>query len=608
MHTRDLAATYREAHNIMRNVDGLQPQEAFDELLKYLFFKQNYEHLEPDPKDITIKDIRSLFSSYLGKANSWSSEIWRERKIYLSDACLEDVHKLLFPISFVEINYDVRSHALREFMSSELRKGLGIFLTPDEVVSSIIKFLNPNENTRVYDPACGSGTFLIEYLNHIKGNNAVTVHGGDKSARMLLLADLNLGHFDGVNFDKNLEDSLKSNTQKEEFDMVVTNPPFGVMLDARDYNFLNYSTCLDAKGYPLKKQSSEIVFIEKCFQHLKPGGDLAIVIPKSIATNNSLSHARQSLSKYGYIYGIMSLPPETFASTGTQTTTIVIFAKKYLNEKDRDDENAILYANIKNVGFDSTGRSKDGSQLLNFAHEMKKVDGGKSSEYIEKINALKKKDSFSLLENIFIKKLDNNSGILLSDLCTHIGTGKTPARSAYAEDGAFLIKVGNLSGSGINWEARDRNFVSVVEMEKRKQARKPLTLQEGDILLTSSAHSPVYIAKKSDIFVGVPSFLDSPLISFVGEVMLVRADKSKICPYLLLAFLRAPSTVATIQNMVRGQTAHLHANDLGQLIVPKKLMDKDSIYYKVAEVIKRQTSLSNEMNFLISEQNRLLAS
>ena len=40
---RKLASIYRESHNIMRNIDGLQPQEAFDELLKYLFFKQNYE-------------------------------------------------------------------------------------------------------------------------------------------------------------------------------------------------------------------------------------------------------------------------------------------------------------------------------------------------------------------------------------------------------------------------------------------------------------------------------------------------------------------------------------------------------------------------------------
>ena len=42
----DLAGLYRRAHALMRNVDGLQPQEAFDELLKYLAFRQHEEAIE----------------------------------------------------------------------------------------------------------------------------------------------------------------------------------------------------------------------------------------------------------------------------------------------------------------------------------------------------------------------------------------------------------------------------------------------------------------------------------------------------------------------------------------------------------------------------------
>ena len=273
---RELASIYREAHNKMRNVDGLQPQEAFDELLKYLFFKQNYEVSMPiaeKPTNPTIAEVKKLFSGFLGKTNSWSSEIWREKKFYLSDACLADVHKLLFPIEFKKVNYDVRSHALREFLSSDLRKGHGIFLTPDDVVKAIVSFVEPREKDKILDPACGSGTFLIECLNYFSGNKKVEVFGNDKSARMLLLADLNLGHFDKVKFSKKLSDSLKSALFENSFDTVLTNPPFGVSLDSRDYDFSNYKVCVDSSGYPLKKQSSEIVFIEKCFKMLKPGGN-----------------------------------------------------------------------------------------------------------------------------------------------------------------------------------------------------------------------------------------------------------------------------------------------------------------------------------------------
>lgn len=608
---RELAKIYREAHNIMRNVDGLQPQEAFDELLKYLFFKQNYETSKEAQKQttkISANEVKKLFSSYLGKNNSWSSKIWREKKFYLSNTCLADIHELLFQISFKDINYDVRSHALREFLSSDLRKGHGIFLTPDGVVAAMVEFMKPTEETRVLDPACGSGTFLIETLNHIQDAKKLEVFGNDKSARMLLLADLNLGHYPKVKFSKRLSDALKEDPFKGKFDLILTNPPFGVTLDSRDYNFKTYKTCIDTHGYVQKKQTSEIVFIEKCLQMLKPGGKLAIVIPKSIATNNSLSQARHALSDYGYIFGVMSLPPETFASTGTQTTTIVLYIKKYKNNSEANQKNKIAFANIKNVGFDATGRTRDGNQLPVFPELMRMaVDSGIEKDFVYIFGSNKKADSFDFLEEIFIKQANPVAGVKLSELCEYIGTGKTPARKAYSESGTFLIKVGNLTGAGIKWEARDRNFISDDELAKRISSKRPLILKSGDILLTSSAHSPVYIAKKSDIYTGTPEFLSEKKVSYVGEVMLIRVKKEKISPYLLLAFLRSAKTIDQIQNMVRGQTAHLHANDLSQLIIPNEVFKKGSIYQQASEIISKQAKLNEEMNRLVSKQNRLLA-
>ncbi len=605
--TRELARIYKEAHNMMRNVDGLQPQEAFDELLKYLFFKQNHEVVTKDIKPITYETVRKLFTNYLGKTNSWSSEIWREHKIFLSDECLSDIHDLLFPIDFSKIGYDVRSHALKEFLTPDIRKGLGIFLTPDDVVSAIIDFIPNNLKLKVIDPACGSGTFLIEYLKKLNTKNKTEIYGIDKSPRMLLLADLNLGHFPKVTFNKSLTDSLRNTEKKDKFDVIFTNPPFGVSLDARDYDFSCYLSCKDKNGYLLKKQTSEIVFIERCLQKLKPSGTLAIVIPKSIATNNTLQVARSALSNYGYIYGVMSLPPETFASTGTQTTTIVLFARKYKNKSEQNEPIDLALATIDNVGFDSTGRKRDGNMLPHFAGAMNEsIDSGKSCKFVELIHYAKKSETFDKLSDVFIAKSKNKNDLLLGDVCQFIGTGRTPARKDYSEEGNFLIKVGNLTGSGIKWEARDRNFISAEETAKRLKAKKILILKEGDILLTSSAHSPVYIAKKSDIFTGIPSFLSTNHVSFVGEVMMLRVNTAKIDPYLLLAFLRSTETINTIQKMVRGQTAHLHPRDISQLVIPKRIFKAESNYKKAAEIIREQHLLSEKMNSLIAMQANLL--
>jgi type I restriction enzyme M protein len=125
----------------MRNTDGLQPQEAFDELLKYLFFKQvNEEHgpqvttsyalssnqLFSENEARVAHTIRRLFSSYLDLVNSWSTQLWQERTFRLSDSTLSALHRLMGKVMFGEVTFDVRSAALKEFLPVEIRRGLGI--------------------------------------------------------------------------------------------------------------------------------------------------------------------------------------------------------------------------------------------------------------------------------------------------------------------------------------------------------------------------------------------------------------------------------------------------------------------------------------------------
>lgn len=605
MNSRDLTKTYREVHNIMRDIDGLQPQEAFDELLKYLFFKQEFEENITTKIDIDTKSIRKHFKEFLQNKNSWSSVLWKDKIIHLSDNCLFKVHNVLFRINFNELNYDIRSQAIKEFLTPEIRKGLGIFLTPDNVISTIIEYSSPSENSSVLDPSCGTGTFLIEYLKYINNSSIVNnITGFDKNPRMLLLAELNLGHLPNVRFHKKLIDTLK-NKDFEKVDYIFTNPPFGMSIDSKSYDFNDFETCKDKDGYILKKQTSEIVFIEKNLHMIKDDGLLAIIIPKSIATNNSLQTAREALGKIAYIESIISLPSETFATTGTQSTTIVLFLRKY---KKTNENNTIQIpiATLTNVGFDSTGRTINGSQLISCAKLLKKAKlDNLSTDYINVSDKIKIKDTFKELSNLFIKQTTTIDSVKLNDLCIDITTGRTPARKDYTDMGSFIIKVGNLTGNGVNWDARDRNFVSATETEKRKSSKKTLIIQEGDILMTSSAHNPRYIAKKSDIYTHKPNFIND-VISFSGEVMLVRPNTTKINPYTLLAFFRHQNTIHNIQSMIRGQTAHLHSKDLLNLDVPKIIFQKNNIFERAGKIIEKQSKLMLEIDELKNSYKNVL--
>ena len=630
-----LAKQYRKSHNQMRNVDGIQPQEAFDELLKYLFLKEcadeeGYQFPTYSPTILSnelvssnkklVKELRSKFSSYLNTTNSWSAKLWQSKSFNLSDAALLDVHSLFENINFCAIDIDTRSAALNEIILGDLRKGLGIFPTPDVVARMIVETVSPSYSSRIFDPACGTGTFLIEVVRcwkKLDSNEANrSVWGVDKNARMLLLSELNLGHNKHIKFRRELADSLYQTPStlfkelKEGFDYIFTNPPFGISLDRNKHNLTLFETCKDQNNNIVKRQQSEVVFTEQCIKYLKPGGVLAIVLPRSVVTNLSLQNARLVLSELGYLEVVVNLPPETFCLSGTQTNTVVLILRRYKTNAEKSEPISVVCANIDNVGFDSTGRIRDGNQLEGLPTVLTNAMNGNITEnYVSLLPETPKKLSITSLPDLLSGRMNilatkNKNFIAMKELVKLASNGKTPGRANYSNNGLFLVKVGNLTGHGINWEARDRNYVSGAEEFNRRDNIR-LMLKQGDILLTSSAHSPIYIAKKVDIVGQIPEWIGGNS-SFVGEVMMIRVN-DEVDPIVLIAYLRLPSIRQQIQSMIRGQTAHLHPRDILELLVPKALIEPTEVFQKLASQIRTETQISTQSNELRFEQKRISA-
>jgi type I restriction enzyme M protein len=613
----------------MRNSAGLQPQEAFDELLKYLFFKQLNEERGPiievqmelmqngsysKCQKKTVIRIRKLFAEYLRTVNVWSTQIWTDKKFHLNDEVLFSLHDLFKDIRFGSIPFDIRSTALKEFVSPEIRRGLGIYLTPDDVVRMMVNIVAPKEGTQIYDIAVGSGTFLREVLHFWltkEANGKHHIWGTDINPRMLFLSDLNLGHMGDCIFHKRMIDALDINQiekgewpRPNSFDYIFTNPPFGVVLDNNNCDLSKFATCKNSNGAILDKQQSEVVFVEQSLRFLKPGGILSIVLPRSLATNLTLGTAREVLGSFGYIYALVILPSETFQTAGTQTTTVVLFIRKYLESEERAQKVKIGLSKVANVGYDSTGRVKEGNQLPTLPQELlSALSKNKDSERWSLLEVQKDK-TFIELPNLLSRRRNVTGGTRLSDVLELACTGRTPARSHYTDKGLFLIKVGNLTGNGIKWASRDRNFVDEKESAKRIRC-EGIMLKKYDILLTSSAHSPVYIAKKVDIVWRIPDWLGRKA-SFVGEVMLLRPKMEVVEPFVLLAYLRMDTTGQEIRAMIRGQTAHLHPRDLLWLMVPPEILKPDESLKKLAENLRKEAILNEERNKLIHEDEELL--
>lgn len=626
MNSRFLANRYQAAHNEMRNIDGLQPQEALDELLKYVFFKERDElSVEPiqfllsssSPETIgrDAQRIRSRFQASISDSDA-SPMKWADEGILLSDLALVKVHAIFEGLRLNGGTLDLRSAALREFLTGPVRKGLGIFLTPEEIVREIVEAIAPTLMDKIIDPACGSGTFLMEAARFIASDPArseITVYGTDKNPRMVQLAEFNCGHLKGSQFKRATADALLafgSEGQPEwyqagSFDVVLTNPPFGVSIDERAYAFQQYLTCSDGRGGSVGNQGSEIVFIERALQLLKPGGRLGIVLPRSIVTNRRLAEARAALGSVGCVRAVITLPPETFAATGTQTTTVVLIVEKFDADHVETSMISPVIARVENVGFDQTGRSREGTQLPGLGASIRTaMASGVSCGLAQVLSPMPAESSFALLEQMLGENRDQRlvGGRKLGELIELAITGATPPRSAYSASGLFLVKVGNLTGAGINWAARDRNFVDGASL--RRYAKVERSLVPGDILLTSSAHVTKYIGKKADIITTIPAEVGGSA-SFVGEVMLVRA-KSEIDPFRLLAYLRSPTVIEALQDRVRGQTAHLHPSDLMDLWFDDDLFSSP-IMDEITDILRREADISDELNMLAFKQLELRA-
>jgi type I restriction enzyme M protein len=151
------------------------------------------------------------------------------------------------------------------------------------------------------------------------------------------------------------------------FDIVLTNPPFGANVEPTDKvleSDIQVNTADEDRyerefGEPYKeaqarvkaainrpiaslfdlpksdksKMKTEILFIERCLDLLKPGGRMGIVLPEGVYNNPSLAYVRQFVEDRAYIRAVVSLPQETFISSGASVKASLLFLQKYTSEE-----------------------------------------------------------------------------------------------------------------------------------------------------------------------------------------------------------------------------------------------------------------------------------
>ncbi|NDO20446.1 SAM-dependent DNA methyltransferase [Lachnospiraceae bacterium MD329] len=383
-----------EAHSFLRDIDGLHPDEALDELCKLIYAKMYDEEMDYNIYSYNggnCEEIAASIRKLYKIANENDMRIYAlkipgykrsrgvfEEPIFLSSNAISKVAKLFAKYNFTNADIDFKARAFQNVYKPATRSGMGQYFTPIQVIRFIVSCISPTLSDLIIDPFAGSGHFLSESLSYVvpavqneKMKNEFIfykLHGVEKSERMVRIAmtDMRLhgdGHSNIRCTDSLLPFESYTDLTEKSFDIVMTNPPFGSILQKDSYSYLGDFELLEGRN----KVPLEVLGLERSLQLLRDGGRLAIILPESIFVNKSYTYVRNWIEQNMKIRGIISLPLLTFSPFGANIKTSILFGTKGKVEQPYN----VFAGIIENIGFNSKGDNMDGADWMDVAAKFK---------------------------------------------------------------------------------------------------------------------------------------------------------------------------------------------------------------------------------------------
>jgi type I restriction enzyme M protein len=299
---------------------ALVGDDLIDYVNKKLFpYLQGFKQRATSPDTIEYK-IGEIFSEIKNKFQSGYS---------LRDA-LEYVDELRFRSQQEKHELSYLYEAKIKNMGNAGRNG-GEYYTPRPLIRAMIAVTKPKIGEKIYDGACGSAGFLCESYDYLRPKvssvkeldqlQTATFTGKEKKSLAYVIAIMNmiLHGIDAPNIihTNTLTENLSDIQNKDRFDIVLANPPFG----GKERKEVQ-------QNFPIKTGETAFLFLQHFIKILKVGGRGAIVIKNTFLSNsdNASKALRQELLSSCNLHTILDCPGGTFIGAGVKT--VVLFFEK----------------------------------------------------------------------------------------------------------------------------------------------------------------------------------------------------------------------------------------------------------------------------------------
>ncbi len=255
-----------------------------------------------------------------------------------------NIRKVLNKLNEIDFNIAKDRHAFGELYETILKElqsagKSGEFYTPRTITQFITEIIDPQLGEKILDPACGTGGYLTNAIEHLKkqAKNVAdrksieeNLAGWEYKPLPYLLATTNLILHDieipNIKFGDALDQPLSNFTEKHRVNVILANPPFGgIVANGNESNFpQNYRT----------KESADL-FLILMIHLLKQNGRAGIVLPDGSLTGEGVKQrVREKLLRDCNLHTIIRLPNSVFQPYATVATNLLFFEKKKHNAEN----------------------------------------------------------------------------------------------------------------------------------------------------------------------------------------------------------------------------------------------------------------------------------
>ena len=208
----------------------------------------------------------------------------------------------------------------------------GEYYTPRPLIKTIVKVVAPQIGNTIYDGAVGSAGFLCEAFEYLKHSKTLTTtdvvtlqkktfYGKEKKSLAYIIGTMNMilhgVEAPNIVHTNTLAENLADIQEKDRYDVVLANPPFGGKERAEVQ-----------QNFPIRTGETASLFLQHFIKILKAGGKAGVVIKNTFLSNtdNASIALRKQLLENCNLHTVLDLPGGTF--TGAGVKTVVLFFEK----------------------------------------------------------------------------------------------------------------------------------------------------------------------------------------------------------------------------------------------------------------------------------------